>query len=137
MAKPGETPPFSEHTESQTLTLLFLQRNQGSWQELSATPLAHLATVALSCQQPEKMKASMVLSLIGYLVVPSGAAIMGRCVVAKKLKDGGLDHFEGYSLANCEWAPLSPFSPPLLLLWPLPRRPQLRLPPNHPPPVPS
>ncbi|XP_077610657.1 lysozyme-like protein 4 isoform X4 [Crocuta crocuta] len=71
------------------------KRNQGSWQESSVTRPAHL-----SCQEPEKMKVSMVLSLIGYLVVPSGGAVMGRCVVAKKLKDGGLDYFEGYSLAN-------------------------------------
>ncbi|GAB5576928.1 lysozyme-like protein 4 [Prionailurus iriomotensis] len=68
---------------------------------------AHLATIALNCQEPEKMKASLVLSLLGYLVVPSGAAVMGRCVVAKKLKDGGLDHFEGYSLAN--WVCLAYF----------------------------
>lgn len=66
------------------------------------TPPAYLATIALSCQEPEKMKASVVLSLIGYLVVPSGAAILGRCVVAKKLYDGGLNYFEGYSLENCE-----------------------------------
>ena len=50
----------------------------------------------------ERMKASMVLSLIGYLVVPSGAAVLGRCVVAKKLHEGGLSDFEGYSLENCE-----------------------------------
>lgn len=63
---------------------------------------APLATIDLSCQEPEKMKASMFLSLIGYLVVPSGAAILGRCKVAKKLYEGGLDYFEGYSLENCE-----------------------------------
>ena len=73
----------------------------GSWQD-SVTPPAYPATIALSCQEPEKMKASVVLSLIGYLVVPSGAAILGRCVVAKKLYDGGLNYFEGYSLENCE-----------------------------------
>ncbi|XP_039086305.1 lysozyme-like protein 4 isoform X1 [Hyaena hyaena] len=78
------------------------KRNQGSWQEFSVTRPAHL-----SCQEPEKMKVSMVLSLIGYLVVPSGGAIMGRCVVAKKLKEGGLDYFEGYSLAN--WVCLAYF----------------------------
>lgn len=48
------------------------------------------------------MKASAVLSLIGYLVVPGGASILGRCVVAKRLHDGGLSGFEGYSLENCE-----------------------------------
>ncbi|XP_003794543.1 lysozyme-like protein 4 [Otolemur garnettii] len=53
------------------------------------------------------MKASMVLSLIGFLVVPSGAPILGRCVVAKKLKEGGLDYFEGYSLEN--WVCLAYF----------------------------
>lgn len=52
------------------------------------------------------MKVSMVLFLIGYLVVPSDTAALGRCVVAKKLHDGGLSDFEGYSLENCEW-PLS------------------------------
>ncbi|XP_029099135.1 lysozyme-like protein 4 [Monodon monoceros] len=46
------------------------------------------------------MKVSMVLSLIGYLVVPSGAAVLGCCVVAKKLHEGGLSDFEGYSLEN-------------------------------------
>ncbi|EFB24649.1 hypothetical protein PANDA_021214, partial [Ailuropoda melanoleuca] len=53
------------------------------------------------------MKASMVLSLVGYLVVPSGAAILGRCKVAKKLYEGGLDYFEGYSLEN--WVCLAYF----------------------------
>ncbi|KAJ8784098.1 hypothetical protein J1605_008598 [Eschrichtius robustus] len=53
------------------------------------------------------MKASMVLSLIGYLVVPSGAAVLGRCVVAKKLHEGGLSDFEGYSLEN--WVCLAYF----------------------------
>jgi hypothetical protein len=48
------------------------------------------------------MKASMMLSLIGYLVVPSETYILGRCTVAKKLYDGGLSYFEGYSLENCE-----------------------------------
>lgn len=64
--------------------------------------------LSLSSQHPElgKMKVSMVLSLIGYLVVPSDTAVLGRCVVAKKLHDGGLSDFEGYSLENCEW-PLS------------------------------
>lgn len=57
------------------------------------------------------MKAFVVLSLIGYLVVPSGAAVLGRCVVAKKLHEGGLSNFEGYSLENCEYA----FSAPSLL----------------------
>ncbi|XP_038287933.1 lysozyme-like protein 4 isoform X1 [Canis lupus familiaris] len=73
----------------------------------SVTPPAYPATIALSCQEPEKMKASVVLSLIGYLVVPSGAAILGRCVVAKKLYDGGLNYFEGYSLEN--WVCLAYF----------------------------
>ncbi|XP_047560174.1 lysozyme-like protein 4 [Lutra lutra] len=53
------------------------------------------------------MKASVVLSLFGYLVVPSGAAIMARCRVAKKLYEGGLDNFEGYSLEN--WVCLAYF----------------------------
>ncbi|XP_036187433.1 lysozyme-like protein 4 [Myotis myotis] len=53
------------------------------------------------------MKASAVLSLIGYLVVPSGAAVLGRCVVAKRLHDGGLSGFEGYSLEN--WVCLAYF----------------------------
>ncbi|XP_011355691.1 lysozyme-like protein 4 [Pteropus medius] len=53
------------------------------------------------------MKASVVLSLIGYLVVPSGAAILGRCVVARRLHRGGLSNFEGYSLEN--WVCLAYF----------------------------
>ncbi|XP_008529598.2 lysozyme-like protein 4 [Equus przewalskii] len=53
------------------------------------------------------MKAFVVLSLIGYLVVPSGAAVLGRCVVAKKLHEGGLSNFEGYSLEN--WVCLAYF----------------------------
>ena len=65
-------------------------------------------------QHPElrRMKASMVLSLIGYLVVPSDTAVLGRCVVAKKLHEGGLSDFEGYSLENCE-CPSQPSSSPL------------------------
>ncbi|KAJ1069431.1 hypothetical protein K5549_017862, partial [Capra hircus] len=60
-------------------------------------------------QHPElrRMKASMVLSLIGYLVVPSDTAVLGRCVVAKKLHEGGLSDFEGYSLEN--WVCLAYF----------------------------
>ncbi|KAF5921751.1 hypothetical protein HPG69_012922 [Diceros bicornis minor] len=53
------------------------------------------------------MKVSVVLTLIGYLVVPSGAAVLGRCVVAKKLHEGGLSNFEGYSLEN--WVCLAYF----------------------------
>ncbi|XP_076986509.1 lysozyme-like protein 4 [Tamandua tetradactyla] len=53
------------------------------------------------------MKASVVLSLIGYLMVPSGAYVLGRCVVAKKLHKGGLNYFEGYSLEN--WVCLAYF----------------------------
>ncbi|XP_067611862.1 lysozyme-like protein 4 [Pseudorca crassidens] len=53
------------------------------------------------------MKSSMVPCLIGYLVVPSGAAVLGRCVVAKKLHEGGLSDFEGYSLEN--WVCLTYF----------------------------
>lgn len=48
------------------------------------------------------MKASVVLALLGYLMVPSGAAVLGRCVVAKRLQEGGLSGYEGYSLENCE-----------------------------------
>ncbi|XP_032170823.1 lysozyme-like protein 4 isoform X3 [Mustela erminea] len=79
----------------------------GSWQDFSVTLPAPLAITALSCQEPKKMKASVVLSLIGYLVVPSGAAVMARCRVAKKLYEGGLDNFEGYSLEN--WVCLAYF----------------------------
>ncbi|XP_008066741.1 lysozyme-like protein 4 [Carlito syrichta] len=53
------------------------------------------------------MKASVLLSLISCLVIPSGAHILGRCTVAKKLLKGGLDYFEGYSLAN--WVCLAYF----------------------------
>ena len=48
------------------------------------------------------MEASALLSLISCLMVPSGAAVLGRCVVAQKLYEGGLSDFEGYSLENCE-----------------------------------
>lgn len=82
------------------------------------------------------MKAFVVLSLIGYLVVPSGTAVLGRCVVAKKLHEGGLSNFEGYSLENCEYA-LSAPSPHLLPFCPLPRHPQLQASLSHTPPVPS
>nr|XP_004662172.2 lysozyme-like protein 4 [Jaculus jaculus] len=53
------------------------------------------------------MQAPMVLLLIGCLLAPSGAYILARCVVAKRLYDGGLDYFEGYSLAN--WVCLAYF----------------------------
>ncbi|XP_012315548.2 lysozyme-like protein 4 [Aotus nancymaae] len=53
------------------------------------------------------MKACVLLSLLGCLVVPTGAYILGRCTVAKKLRDGGLDYFEGYSLEN--WVCLAYF----------------------------
>ncbi|KAK2090048.1 hypothetical protein P7K49_031304 [Saguinus oedipus] len=61
----------------------------------------------LRCRRLEKMKAGLVLSLLGCLVVPRGAYILGRCTVAKKLRDGGLDYFEGYSLEN--WVCLAYF----------------------------
>ncbi|XP_054450511.1 lysozyme-like protein 4 [Pteronotus mesoamericanus] len=53
------------------------------------------------------MKASVVLSLISCLVVPSGAEVLGRCMVAKRLHEGGLSGFEGYSLEN--WVCLAYF----------------------------
>ncbi|XP_024421463.1 lysozyme-like protein 4 [Desmodus rotundus] len=53
------------------------------------------------------MEASALLSLISCLVVPSGAAVLGRCVVAQKLYEGGLSDFEGYSLEN--WVCLAYF----------------------------
>uniref|UniRef100_A0A8C9P8C4 Lysozyme like 4 n=1 Tax=Spermophilus dauricus TaxID=99837 RepID=A0A8C9P8C4_SPEDA len=46
------------------------------------------------------MKASTMLFLLGYLMVPSGARILGRCTVADMLYRGGLDYFEGYKLEN-------------------------------------
>ncbi|XP_004368752.2 lysozyme-like protein 4 [Trichechus manatus latirostris] len=55
----------------------------------------------------EKMKASVVLSLLSYLVVPSDARVLGRCKVAKKLQEGGLSNFDGYSLEN--WVCLAYF----------------------------
>lgn len=61
------------------------------------------------------MQVHMVLALISYLLGPSGASILGCCVVAKKLRDGGLDDFEGYSLQNCKYGPLSPFTLPSAL----------------------
>lgn len=48
------------------------------------------------------MRAPALLSLLSCLMVPGGARILGRCAVARKLHEGGLDYFEGYSLANCE-----------------------------------
>ncbi|XP_004676333.1 PREDICTED: lysozyme-like protein 4 [Condylura cristata] len=53
------------------------------------------------------MKACVLLSLLSCLVAPSGAAVMGRCTVAKKLYDGGLHYFEGYRLEN--WVCLAYF----------------------------
>ncbi|KAM7062690.1 lysozyme-like protein 4 isoform 1-T4 [Molossus nigricans] len=53
------------------------------------------------------MQASVVLSLLGCLVVPSGAAVLGRCTVAKRLQEGGLRDYEGYSLEN--WVCLAYF----------------------------
>ncbi|XP_066102061.1 lysozyme-like protein 4 [Saccopteryx bilineata] len=53
------------------------------------------------------MKALVVLSLIGCLVAPRGADVLGRCVVAKRLDEGGLSDFEGYSLEN--WVCLAYF----------------------------
>ncbi|XP_076773503.1 lysozyme-like protein 4 isoform X2 [Arvicanthis niloticus] len=59
-----------------------------------------LASAALSHQILEKMQLYLVLLLISYLLTPIGASILGRCTVAKKLYDGGLNYFEGYSLEN-------------------------------------
>ncbi|XP_007517835.1 lysozyme-like protein 4 [Erinaceus europaeus] len=53
------------------------------------------------------MKVSVVLSLVGCLVVPNSATVLGRCVVAKMLQAGGLDYYEGYGLAN--WVCLAYF----------------------------
>ncbi|EDL76833.1 lysozyme-like 4 (predicted), isoform CRA_b [Rattus norvegicus] len=53
------------------------------------------------------MQLYLVLLLISYLLTPIGASILGRCVVAKKLYDGGLNYFEGYSLEN--WVCLAYF----------------------------
>ncbi|XP_005383605.1 PREDICTED: lysozyme-like protein 4 isoform X2 [Chinchilla lanigera] len=53
------------------------------------------------------MRAPALLFLLGCLVVPGGARILGRCEVARKLHEGGLDYFEGYSLAN--WVCLAYF----------------------------
>ncbi|KAM5292618.1 lysozyme-like protein 4 [Ctenodactylus gundi] len=53
------------------------------------------------------MKVPAVLALLGCLVLPSGAYVLGRCAVARKLQEGGLDYFEGYSLAN--WVCLAYF----------------------------
>ncbi|XP_055985551.1 lysozyme-like protein 4 [Sorex fumeus] len=53
------------------------------------------------------MKIPLALSVISYLVVPSGTAVLGRCIIAKKLLRGGLDYFEGYSLQN--WVCLAYF----------------------------
>lgn len=44
----------------------------------------------------------LALLLLSCLLTPIGASILGRCVVAKRLHDGGLDYYEGYSLENCE-----------------------------------
>lgn len=48
------------------------------------------------------MRALVLLFLLGCLVVPCGPHILGRCEVARRLHEGGLNYFEGYSLANCE-----------------------------------
>lgn len=84
-----------------------------------------LASSALRHQSLEKMQLYLVLLLISYLLTPIGAAILGRCTVAKKLYDGGLNYFEGYSLENCEYGPFQALSPHLLDLQPLPSHPLL------------
>ncbi|CAO2633147.1 Lysozyme-like protein 4 [Lemmus lemmus] len=53
------------------------------------------------------MQVNLTLLLISYLLTPIGASILGRCIVAKRLRDGGLDYFEGYSLEN--WVCLAYF----------------------------
>ncbi|EGW04107.1 Lysozyme-like protein 4 [Cricetulus griseus] len=53
------------------------------------------------------MQVHLVLPLISCLLTPIGASILGRCVVAKRLQEGGLDYFEGYSLEN--WVCLAYF----------------------------
>ncbi|XP_005082375.2 lysozyme-like protein 4 isoform X2 [Mesocricetus auratus] len=55
----------------------------------------------------EKMQVCLVLLLVSCLLTPIGASILGRCVVAKRLREGGLDYFEGYSLEN--WVCLAYF----------------------------
>ncbi|KAH0503448.1 Lysozyme-like protein 4 [Microtus ochrogaster] len=66
-----------------------------------------LASTALSHQSAEKMQVYLTLLLISYLLTPIGASIWGRCIVAKRLRDGGLNYFEGYSLEN--WVCLAYF----------------------------
>ncbi|XP_003477050.1 lysozyme-like protein 4 [Cavia porcellus] len=53
------------------------------------------------------MRALVLLFLLGCLVVPCGPHILGRCEVARRLHEGGLNYFEGYSLAN--WVCLAYF----------------------------
>ncbi|XP_040595575.1 lysozyme-like protein 4 isoform X3 [Mesocricetus auratus] len=53
------------------------------------------------------MQVCLVLLLVSCLLTPIGASILGRCVVAKRLREGGLDYFEGYSLEN--WVCLAYF----------------------------
>uniref|UniRef100_A0A8D0HJE4 lysozyme n=1 Tax=Sphenodon punctatus TaxID=8508 RepID=A0A8D0HJE4_SPHPU len=42
----------------------------------------------------------MLLSLIGCLITANEAKIFGRCELAYRLQDEGMDGYEGYSLAN-------------------------------------
>ncbi|KAI5932099.1 Lysozyme-like protein 4 [Manis javanica] len=48
------------------------------------------------------MGVSVLLFLVACLLAPSDTAVLGRCVVARKLHEGGLSDFDGYSLENCE-----------------------------------
>lgn len=50
-----------------------------------------------------KMKALTLLSLIGCLIMANEAKIFSRCELAYTLHEEGLDGYEGYSLANCEF----------------------------------
>ncbi|KAK2507686.1 hypothetical protein MC885_002801 [Smutsia gigantea] len=53
------------------------------------------------------MGASVLLFLIACLLAPSDTAVLGRCMVAKNLHEGGLRVFDGYSLEN--WVCLAYF----------------------------
>lgn len=50
-----------------------------------------------------EMKALALLPLFGCLIMANEAKVFSRCELAYKLQEAGMDGYEGYSLANCEF----------------------------------
>lgn len=91
VVKSGRPLRFPEHTESYTNRPTDPCHFSSARVPVISVGIACDSILSPTSQHPElrRMKASMVLSLIGYLVVPSDTAVLGRCVVAKKLHEGG------------------------------------------------